>query len=408
MLTNTPDGSNIRVIDTPYYADRATVPPIPINFYSTLSVPAWFRAVKFLADNLAAFPRSISKDGVKSDTPHPLQKLLRREPNGYQTPLMLWRTWFFHAAHFWNGYIRVERNPMTQEPVSLHNWMPERVIPFRVNMNDGRGWSQWYGDIQTREVYRGADVLHLSTVSYDGMCGMDPTVMHSGTFQRASTIDRFQTRYLQKGTMIKGSIEIPTEVDDDLVDEITKRIKEQFAGPDAEKDVLILSGGAKLNNQGLSPQESQLVEQSAQVTRQISQITGVPPQFLYEFSDSKYNNMLTQMGEDVVRYTFRPWIIQAEGELTSKLLNASDQDAGWTVHLNPDALLRGDTAAVNESATGTVAGGLRTQNEGRDLIGLPRVNDPEADKLKILGDSTQKTTTAPQRTNPSEDDTPPQ
>ena len=93
------------------------------------------------------------------------------------------------------------------------------------------------------------------------------------------------------------------------------------------------------------------------------------------------------MGQDVVRYTFRPWIEQTEDELTTKLLSEAEQDDGYTVRINPDALLRGDTAAVNASATTTVNGGLRTRNEGRALLGLPPDPDPDSDKLKTLGDT---------------------
>jgi hypothetical protein len=79
-----------------------------------------------------------------------------------------------------------------------------------------------------------------------------------------------------------------------------------------------------------------------------------------------------------------------------KLIDRDEQDAGVSIKINPDALLRGDTKAVNDSVIAQKNSGIRTPNEGRALLGLPRLTDPSADKLSTLG-STAKP-------SPDEDD----
>lgn len=407
MLNLTHSPSGYRVYDA--QPGTVAVDPMLINAYSTLTVPAYWRAINFLADNLASFPRAVRRDdGAKAEQRHTLSDLLdhRGEPNGTQNAFTFWRTLFFHTAHAGNGFAWVEREAFGFGARALHNMMPEDVWPFRYDRADGRGALQYYLWRPYKRVLAAIDVIHLAALSHDGMIGIDPVALHSSTFQRAATLDRFQTKYLRQGTVIRGAIEIPTGISKENVEEIQATLRNYFRGSDAERDVLILSDGAKLNNQTLSPQESQIVQQGGYSTKQISQITGVPPQFLYEFSESKYNNSIEQMGQDVVRYTFRPWIIQTEAELSLKLLTRGERRQGLYVGLNPDALLRGDTKTQTETLVATVTGRIRTPNEAREHLGLPRSEDPEADKLKAPGD-TSPIEGAGEGTTPAAPETPP-
>jgi hypothetical protein len=255
---------------------------------------------------------------------------------------------------------------------------------------------QVYVQPSTKRIIAGDDVIHLHAgLSYDGMQSMDSVILHRDTFQRAATLDRYMTRFLTKGTVLRGAIEFPQGVDKDKAEETIHLLNQRFRGASADRDMLVLSDGAKLNNATLSPADSQLMQQGAYVTKQIAQITGVPPEFLYEMSDAKYNNLVDQMGESVVRYTFRPWIEQIEAELTTKLLTETDQDAGFTIHLDYTALIRGNIAAETTRATSLANAGLLTKNEVRASLNYPPSDDPEANKLKTLGD------TAPPKPTPT-------
>ena len=375
-----------------FNGSATVIAPTDINPFSAMSLPAFKQAIRFLADNLASFPRAVLKDGAKpEDTQaHPLQKLLNRRPNGYQNSFVLWRTWFSHAAAGGNGYLRVERAGGAGRAIALHTLLPHDVCPFRFDLNGTIG--QYFYIRSSRAVYSGDDVLHLQSLGYDGVAGTDPVAQHEPTFQHGATLSKYQTRFLQSGSFIRGAVEFPGAMTTAQLDEMAAYMRRFFWGHDAEKDVLLLAHGAKMNNATISPQQSMIVEQGAMLTKQIAQITGVPPEYLFERSESKYNPAtIEQAGQAVVRYTLRPWIEQADDELTMKLLTAAEQDAGYAVRINPDALMRGDTAAVNQSAISTKNAGLRTPNESRQLIGLPRIDNTDADTLQTLGTTEPKT-----------------
>lgn len=392
---NLPSVHPVRIYDANLYQlTPDVIGPTVINCYSALTVPAWFRAMNFLATNLASFSRSVVKDGAKrtaQEDPHPLDVLLKRRPNGYQNPFLFWSTWFLHASHNGNGFARIDRDAGFR-PLSLHNMLPEEVTPFRYDRGDGGGPRQYYLHSPAqgeKKILNGADVLHLAGLSWDGIAGLDPIQLHARTIERAATLDKYLTRFLRKGSVVRGAVEIPGGMTDEQLAQFKKIWRETFNGANGEgDDVAILTEGAKLNNASLSPHDAQLVQQAAYGTKQISQVTGVPPEVLFELSEAKYNTSVEQAGQNVVRYCFRPIIEQAEAELSTKLLSEIDQQAGYAVQINADALLRGDTKAVSDEAEKTVKSALRTRNEGRALLGLAPDPDPESDKLKALGDST--------------------
>lgn len=340
-------------------------------------------AVKTVMPSYAA--RSVRKDGAKPDQKHPLDKLLRRRPNGLQNAFTFWRTLFFHAVHTANAYAQIERDGSFR-PVALHLLLPEDVKPFRWRPDDASPWQQFYALLPSKTVLPSADVIHLQGLSHDGQAGMDPIALHEAVFQKAGMVQRFTVEFLRKGTLIAGAVEIPGAMDDDQIEQM-RAILRKFRAAEGEEDVLILTGGGKLNNTTITPQESQLVEQVSATAKAIAQITGVPVEFLFETADAKYNNNVEIAGQYVVRYCLRPWLEQTESELTTKLLTEAEQDDEYTVRINPGALLRGSTKEQEEVVGNSIKNGVRTANEGRALLDLPPSDDPDANKLKMLGDT---------------------
>lgn len=364
------------------------VPAASSTSCTALAVPAYRRAMTLISEMLAKFPRSVRKDGARMETNHPLNRLLKLRPNDVQNSTQFWRTWFLHAAHAGNGYALIERDPATGTPRSLMNLMPECVTPVRVDFGDGSGWQQFYIHKPSQGkavILQYMNVLHLASLSYDGMAGIDPTWLHGKTIERAITIERYQIKYLRKGTVLRGAVEIDGEATDDQLATLRANLK-RYRGDEGEDDILILAG-AKLNNTTISPQQSQLVEQSQATTKQIAQITGVSPEFLFEQSESKYKGSVESAGQDIVRYTLMPWISQAESELTLKLLTDAEQEAGLTVHLNPDEMLRGSSKEQMDVVAQGVNSRIYTPNEARAYLGQPESDDPDADTLKSLGDT---------------------
>ena len=361
--------------------------PAVINSYTTLAIPPYWRAMAFLSENLASFPKSVRKDNV--DVPHRLTRLLQLRPNTYQDASLFWRTLFFHWAHYRNAFAVIERDTQMQ-PKALHVKIPEMVAPFRLLDDDGQASSfYWVGGYKPK-IYAGDDVIHLSGLSYDGIGGFNPVFVHSETLERSRLLDRYVTRFLTKGSIIRGSVEVPAGMNKDQQESIVSTIRSHFLGADADRDLLVLSGGAKFTNNGTTPRDSELVAQFSLNTKQVSQITGVPPHFLMDDAEGKYNNNPQQAADDVVRWCFRPIIENFEPQLTLKLLTIAEAEAGLSVHLDADRLVRGDAQTLSTIVVAQKNAGILSANDARKKLGEPPSSDPEADKLKTSGDTTGK------------------
>jgi len=379
--------SAVRVIEV---NGSAVLAPTLINSYSMLTVPAYWRAMRFLTKNLASFPRCVQLKCVEPPKPHPLDQLLNK-PNRLQTGYIFFQTLFFHLVHSYNGYAKIERDAVGN-PIGLHNMLPEAVRPFRVLLDgyepmDPAGWLQFYMNMLTGETLPSDDVIHLMDISHDGMMALNPTDLHLSTMQRATSLDKYQTKFLMNGTVVRGVIVFKDQLSPEQLLEVRTKIRTQYMGPEAEDDLLILDNGGEFQNATLSPKDSELNAQASYSVKDIARITDVPPEFLYEMSDAKYNDNAENAGDFVVRFTFRPIIEMAEAEFTAKLLSPSDQAAGYKLNLNTAALQRGDTAAITTTESQLVGAGIKTRNEARKAMGLPQSKDPDADKLKTSGDT---------------------
>lgn len=358
----------------------SVIPPTLINSYSVLTIPAYLRAMRFLSENLSSFPRRIHRGKIPLDVPHPLDAILGMTPNAYQDGSTFWRTFFFHAAHTANGFARIERDA-AMRPIAIHNVVD--LMPFRIITEAGQV-QQWYA-ADKKTVIPGADVIHLVGLSADGMAGADPIQLNADTFQRAKTIDKYQTRFLMKGTVLRGAVQVPGHMETAQIQEFRQILRSNFRGAEAEDDVIILTDGATLNNATMTPLDSQLIEQAAYTTKQIGQITGVHPYYLFDDKDGKYNNNTEQAGIDVQKYLFRLWGEAIECQLSVKLLTSSELAQGLAIRLDTSVITRGDSKTITETTVAQTNAGLRTPNEGREALGLPNHDDPASDVLRVLG-----------------------
>jgi HK97 family phage portal protein len=364
---------------------RSILSPVIVNTYSGLQIPAFWRAMEFLANNLASFPISVQLDG--KTVPHALNAFFSLQANRLQSAYTLWKTWFFHGEHTGNGFAYIRRpDPTSQEVIGIHTLLTEETVPYRLIPQGGTIWdaSIWYWHGPSKLAIPAADVLHYkSQISYDGFVGYSPIQVFAMTLRRALQLEVYAVKWLEKGSFVRGSIELPQGTTREQADEIISTIQ-NYRASTGDRDVMVLSGGATLKNNTVSPVDSQLIQQGEEVTKKIAQITGVPPQFLFEGAQSKYNQAsIEAAGEDVVRFCFRPRIQAIENELGDKLLTAAEQAQGYTIHMETDALLRGDQLQQMQIAKQGVGGGVLSRNEGRQAIGRPPVADKRADELLI-------------------------
>src|SRR5439155_5117906 len=182
------------------------------------------------------------------------------------------------------------------------------------------------------------------------------------------------------------------------IDAIVDRLRPTHSGIDSDYSFTTLTGGAKLNNSTIPPEQSQLLQSRQFAVIDMCRILRVPPHVVYDLGRATWANV-ESMGIEVVKYSLRPWVEKAEQELSSKLLTQKEQDDGYYIRYSVDSLLRGDTATQTNTTLALVNGGILTCNEGRARLDLPPLDDPAANTLRVPVNFPLVTPTdAPQKT----------
>lgn len=346
-----------------------------INEYSAMTVPAFYSAVRFLTGSMASFGHNVFMDGAGQQS-HRLNRILNRKASAVSSSYQTLETWYHHATIWGNGYLWIKRD-MAGNPIALLNLSPEITVPFVYN---GQKW--FYINFTKPMVLPGADVLHIALVGFDGIRGYPLVQLMRQSLEVGKYAERFSANYFKKGSFLKGAIEVPGNLTGEQLGTMRDSLRD-FKTVDGQNamELMILQANAKLNNSTIPNETSQLIETRKWQVTEVAQMLRVPPHVIYELSNGKWNTV-EQQGAEVLKYTFLPWITQAEQALTDGLLTTAEQDQGLYIRIRTDSLIRGDSATLSAQVLAQVNGGIKTLNEGRRDLELPPIG-PEGDKLRI-------------------------
>ena len=156
-----------------------------------------------------------------------------------------------------------------------------------------------------------------------------------------------------------------------LKDKLRSDWEEVPAGPSNAHRVAILDYGLKYSPISSSNSDAQFVESKEVSIRDIARYFGVP---LYKLQEGKqaYGSNEQNAIEYVVS-TLHPIVTQYEEEMTWKLLNMSQVDAGLEIRINMMAELRGDTSARGQWYKDMLQEGVFSVNDVLALEDLPDV-----------------------------------
>lgn len=366
-----------------------------INEYTAMTVPAFWRGVRFLAETLAGLPRAVYRRVGESrlkDQSHPVTRLLSRKINSVSRPFTVFETLYHHAIVWGNGYLFVQRDS-SFAPIGLLNVNPEIVTPF---VSDGAKW--YWLDVGTSKIPEGVtaveiegrrgvvipdtDMIHVAVLGFDGIRGYPLVQLMRTALSVGKAAERHAEKYFRSGSVMRGTIEVPGRLTDEQKAAMRESLR-QFKGVDGNSayDYMILEASAKLNNAVIPNETSQLIENRRFTVVEVAQMLGVNPIFLYDLGRATWGNS-EQMGVEVVKYSLTSWIEKTEEELSAKLLAEEEQDAGAYVRINVDGLLRGDQASRTQNIVTLVNNGLVTPNWAAAVLDLPPLG-PDGDKLRI-------------------------
>ncbi len=253
-----------------------------------------FQAINKTANSVAAIPIILSKPDGEALVEHPMLSLINR-PNPLQS-----RVEFITALV---GYYQIAGNSFLEKvmvqsmPKELYTLRPDRMgivesntgIPAGYKYKLGMDEVNWESDIVTGE----SDIRHLKTFNpLDDWYGLSPIEAGAyGVDQHNETMKHLQS-LLQNGASPSGALEVHADIDlsDDQFNRLKSEVDEKFSGSANAGRPLLLEGGMKWTQMGLSPQAMGILDIKYSSARDISLALGVPPLLLNIQGDSTYSN----------------------------------------------------------------------------------------------------------------------
>ncbi len=349
---------------------------------SAMKVTAVFRAVNILAQTYASLPlgvyRLLDNGGKKRDRNHPLDQVITRRPNKWQTSFE-WREMMSgHFALRGRCYSEIisTGGKAHAELVPLH---PDRVRAFRAP--DGKLAFEYTPiDGPSRIILQDEmHFMHGLATSQDGVTPLSPIGQCREAVGLAMATEEHGARLFGNGTRLGGVLKMPGHLKDDAARKgLLKSWKEAHSGLRNSGKTALLEDGLEWQALGMNNEDAQYIDTRVHQIAEIARIFGVPLHMLAELSRSTNNNIEHQ-GIEFVTHTIRPGAVRREEAMERDLLFGSSAIT-HCISFDLNGLMRGDSAARAAFYASGLAHGYKNRNEVRVAEGdnpsdAPGMND---------------------------------
>ena len=339
------------------------------------SLPAYFRAINIIAEQIASLPVSVfesSADGqILEANTHPVYRLIHFRPSPKYNAFEFFETLVRQVMLRGQACVYVMRD--ARGAVSSFEILPEPIDFFQ--SGNGQYFYRFEG-----LTARWDEILHIKAYSLDGVCAQSPLKIFKEVFGLGVAQVEYAANYFGQGTHTSGLLTPESPMKPEQVEQVIKFWQRNNSGPDSTGKTGILPFGMKYQQLSSNPKDSQYVEGRHLTTEDVANITGVPIDLLNSGDKTSTYASAEQRMRQFVLFTLRTWCKRFEDEFNSKIFSQRDQGRLF-IRFNLDGLLRGDTATRAGYYNTMLQNGVMTTNEVRALENMNPV--PGGDEIRV-------------------------
>lgn len=333
-----------------------------------LKAAALHACIKVLAETIATVPLRMRRStalGAVDAPEHPLDELIRYQPNGIQTAVEFWEMIMMQAGLNGTGYAEIVPGPRgaVDQLIPLRRCEPERLrdgsLRFRIT-DPVTGRSR---------VLLQEEVFRVPGMSSDGVRGLRAVDLAADDIGLGMAADAYAARVFSNKLNIGGFLVHPKKLDKGAQRNLIHALMERFAGSENAHRPVILQEGMKFERATMDADKAQLLEARKWQIVLIAMRWRIPLHMLGIYDGATHSNV-EQQALDLVRYTIRPWVKRIEQAIRRDLVIAT---RSYWAEFNLEGLLRGDSAARGEYFSKALGAGGHapwlTVNEVRRIEG---------------------------------------
>lgn len=384
-----------------------------VNVNTSLGVPAVWSGVSLIAGHVAeleiCIKRRSGEDRMEAVRSHPAYRLLNKEPNAHQIPVVFRETLMCHALLQGNGRAWIRRNGVGQ-PVELIPLLPWDTY---VAIIDGEKWHVTYvhpdypsvgggdgnGNIRT---IHDDDVFHIPGLSYNGFWGVHLLQIARDVLGLSISGQTYTGATFKNNGRPGIILEAPqgelrtAQKRREFLDEFNR----SFQGAQNSGKALILLDGMKAHTVAMKAADAELTSLREMSSRDIDRLLLLPEQGNNAYKTITERQMLYNTN------TLARWLRKWEQEVYRKLLSEREKMSGlYEVQVDTSPLIRGDPNSWAEYTGKLRQQGIINGNEGRQMHGFNPVAD---EMLEHYGNPNISTVPAAEPEQPEEEEEEPE
>lgn len=354
-----------------------------VNDDTALQISSVFACIRRTAETMASLPIQFfsvkrNKNGSMISktivTDHPLYRLLRWQPNRYQTRSEFFEVLYYQLSFRGNAYSLIERDS-SGEIISL---LPLMTSQVETVLNTDGSITHKYSASGKIYEYSSKNIWHLKLFG-NGIVGLSPLDQARNSLGISLGAEESINRLSNSGFKQGGVLSI----DKILTPDQRKKLKENFNDITSGKEeaLRVLEAGMKFTPTSMLPKDVQLLESRKFQLEDICRFFDVPPVLIHDMSSSTvWGSGITEIVRGWYKLGLSPYRERMKDSIQTQLLDIAERE---TVEpdFDIDELLRGGEKERYEGYQVAIRSGVMTPNECRDQEGLPP--DPAGDKLFI-------------------------
>ncbi len=316
---------------------------------TALTYAPWWRGVNLLSGDVGKVPLVVYRGvgaGKRPDPSHPAYYALRRKANEYMTAFQFKRLLTSHAITTGNGYAYVSRRGdgsllPPEESGGLLPLNPESTIPAREG-----GRLLYIVEVGGEKRKVPADnILHVRGFNFDGLMGYSVYDKAREDLGIGIGSRKYGSVFFRNNARPNIAVEVPGRLDERQQQQLREGWERINAGLENAHRLMLLQGGAKLQQFSINARDAQLMELRQFQIVEIANWLGVPPHKLGDSSRTSYNS-LEQENQDYLDSGLDPWFVCWEEECWDKLLSEDEKRSdSHHVEFDRDVLVRANLSA---------------------------------------------------------------
>lgn len=315
-----------------------------VSEHSALNLPPVYRAVTLVSNCIAQLPLAVYKKGIRGGEiadQHPLNQVLRLQPNEDMSSFSLLQTKQHHVMLWGNGYAEIERNGRG-EVVGLWPMLPDRTYPEKPK---GEGLKYRTTIDGKQYLLPKENVLHIKALGFNGYSGYSPISLHRQGLALALSTETFGAKFFENDAKSGGFLQYPGKLSANAKQNLDESVNAQ-GGLEKAHRVKLLEEGMKFVSTTIPPEDAQFLGTRTFQIEEIARMFGVPPILLYSMEKTtSWGSGIEQLMIGFLTLDMQPWYRQWEQQMDIKLLTEDERNQGYYTKFNMNALVRGDMSA---------------------------------------------------------------